>query len=945
MKQNHLLATLFVFFALIGHSQFKRSYNHFYRTPRIYQSFALEQPNQKIDLVRAETAPNGDLLITTTAIDQNGDALTVSKFSFDYPAVTNSIPLITGVFDVGTDRIIMMELPVTSTMNLFVLKYNNTTGVETAQYLHTNLCKTGFVNAILNGNEIVNYAIKSTGGLYRIAFNTQTITSFTEESIDPAATSAGSLPSLSTGKDGGKVILFNGKEVCALASGTKQLYERTAANNYSVHALNANSSGCVNLVNIPNGNLVVHNNGDLFEINSTFNIVNSTTGESSTGCINSEFSVLNNQLHLFYTKTGQQKVSNLIYDLTFNLTDSIAQSNQKLIDLLPFNNGLALIGSLASENQVNALYDGDNVQFSSTPVTIDYFTGTSNPEATQEFHHSQTINNLYLDLGLGNQFFPLTNDNTSALTFNDSLGIVYNMANVYSGFANPDTLGMNGSFFEPNFLPGPYTANGMYTDLVSDKYNRGFFVSREMIENHLDSLAFGSAGYIAPHGIRNWPAHGDVSIGQVQDLAAFVDVNSNGQYEPYLGDYPSIYGDYCFFSITHDNPNTEKSAFVETHSYKYWFDCDTSKAYENTIFNKSLYFSRVKNFATFRLATMSDIDLGNYSDDYNGTHVELGLVYNYNGDMYDENMAGRAGFKDKCPATGVMILKGTKVDADGLDNPDGITQSGSVNGYGFGDGTIDNEYLGLENSFVFTGSGISAQSDPQFYDQYANYLNGFWKFGDTLYYGGSGFAPNSTSLRTKFMYPGDSDTLFYGTGGVNPGFTPWSEFEPMGTGSTSNQAGDRRITGSTGSQKLLIGDTVIYDIVYVISNDTSVVTAIDQSSNNLFAKCKVIKENFNNNAGSCGITFDPIEQDLAVSEQIVNNVLVYPNPTNGTFRISGLMNPNSTIAIYDLEGRLLFEQQNINTQTEFSLADFKGNLFMISVQDGSNHFIKRIVKN
>ena len=946
MKFNHYLSVLFISASVFANAQYKRSYNHYYRTPKLYQSSVIAQTNETTDLVRAELNASGDLLISSSNIDKNGDLTSVSQFSFSAPSISGGFPIISGVFDSGNERTVMLEFPVTSTMNLYIVKYDKTTGVESGHFLHPDLFRSSFINSIINGNEIVNYVVKSSGGLYRVAFDVTDVTTYTEEVIDAAASGIGNFSNIATGKDSGKLTLFNGKEVASFVTGPKQIYERTAANTYLIHALNSNSSGSVNFVHLDNGNLFVSNNGDLFILNNNFLIVNSRLQEYSTGSLQSEFGLLNNKLQQFYTKNGQPRIYNVTYDLNLNLVDSVVYGSQKLIDLIPTGNGLALLGYIGAENQVNALYNGDENNFTSNPVFIDYFTSTPNPASVQEFHNSQVVDNLHFDFGLGNQFFPSTTELLPGMKYNDSISLVYTMANVYVGYSNTDTLGCNASYYQPNFLPGPYTTSGMYSDLISDYYNRGFFVSREMIENHLDSIHFGSPDYVAPHGIRNWPAHGNTALGQAADLAPFVDVNFNGQYEPYLGDYPSIYGDYCFFSITHDNPNAVKSASVETHAYKYWFDCDTSVTYQNTIFCKTLYFSRVQDFDQFSLGTFGDVDLGNYSDDYGGTHAELGLMYQYNGDLYDENNAGRIGFHDRTPATGMMVLKGSRLASDTVDNPEGIAPNSSVNGYGFADGVVDNEFLGLEHSFVFTGNSASAQADPSSLSEIGNYLNGFWRYGDTLFYGGSGFPsnPGVTSIPSRYSFPGDSDTLFYGTAGINPGFA-WSEMEPNGVGSISNPAGDRRFFGSTGKQTLYVGDTIVYDIVYVISNDTAAVTTLDQSFNSLFAKCKVIKEEFNQNGGPCGINFNPIEEDLAVAENQINDVLVYPNPTSKTFKIDGLLTPNSAVSIYDMEGRLLFEQQNINAQSEFSIDGFKGNVFIVSIRDGSNHYIKRIIKN
>ena len=44
--------------------------------------------------------------------------------------------------------------------------------------------------------------------------------------------------------------------------------------------------------------------------------------------------------------------------------------------------------------------------------------------------------------------------------------------------------------------------------------------------------------YVTPHGILEWPAHGDVDLGLDYQLAPFADLNGNMIYEPELGEYP-----------------------------------------------------------------------------------------------------------------------------------------------------------------------------------------------------------------------------------------------------------------------------------------------------------------------------------------------------------------------------------------------------------------------
>jgi hypothetical protein len=78
-------------------------------------------------------------------------------------------------------------------------------------------------------------------------------------------------------------------------------------------------------------------------------------------------------------------------------------------------------------------------------------------------------------------------------------------------------------------------------------------------------------GYKVPKSIKNWPAHGDVSLGQDYYLAPFFDFNGDGHYRWEDGDFPwydikktkscsidrsvALYGDQNFWWVMNDKGN------------------------------------------------------------------------------------------------------------------------------------------------------------------------------------------------------------------------------------------------------------------------------------------------------------------------------------------------------------------------------------------------------
>ena len=174
----------------------------------------------------------------------------------------------------------------------------------------------------------------------------------------------------------------------------------------------------------------------------------------------------------------------------------------------------------------------------------------------------------------------------------------------------------------------------------------------------------------------------------------------------------------------------------------------------------------------------TDGALGDPQDDYVGCDVNRGLAYYYNGDNYDGDNAGWKGYGDNPPAVGVDFFEGPYQDNDGIDNAFGIGPGEALNGIGYGDTLIDNERFGLRRFLYYSnvGQGNNSQTDPINAADYYNYMRGFWKDGTPFYYGGTGHlsdAGANPNVTCEFMFPGDTDPLGWGTGGVPQ--QPWTE--------------------------------------------------------------------------------------------------------------------------------------------------------------------------
>lgn len=323
--------------------------------------------------------------------------------------------------------------------------------------------------------------------------------------------------------------------------------------------------------------------------------------------------------------------------------------------------------------------------------------------------------------------------------------------------------------------------------------------------------------------IKNWPAHGDPSLGQDFYLAPFYDNPSgpnpsNGIYDPEVdGDYPwydfkgeivdncredrriTLFGDVTYWWVFNDKGNihTESGADpigMEIRAQAFAF-ATNDEINNMTFYNYELINRSTQTLQDTYFAQYVDADVGTSTDDYVGCDVGRGLAFAYNGDANDEASSSSTGYGSVPPAVGVDFFEGPYQDDDGIDNAEGIGENEALNGLGYGDEIIDNERYGMRKFLYYTNPSSNPpiyQQDPSAAVDFYFYMQGIWKDGTPAYYGGNGHVSQGTTLEADFMFPGSSDSLHWGTGGSDPGFA-WSEETPV-----VNPPGDRRFLQSAG---------------------------------------------------------------------------------------------------------------------------------------------------
>ena len=330
-----------------------------------------------------------------------------------------------------------------------------------------------------------------------------------------------------------------------------------------------------------------------------------------------------------------------------------------------------------------------------------------------------------------------------------------------------------------DYWPGPVSDSIYHNDIYMDVWDRVWKINKSEVDEYQTRFDTDPT-YIIPDIIIYWPAHGDPTLGQAQNLAPFHDVNGNGVYEPYDGDYPDIKGDQAIYIIRNDvgDLHTESGGEkigLEMHIMYYAYKCDNYPELDHTVFVKTTLYNRGKyNLNDTYIGTWTDMDLGYHLDDYVGCNVPLNLSYTYNGDTEDEVSAPNSGpgYGFNPPAQGLVYLNAAM-----------------------------NKFMYYNNDFTVTGNPESA---PHYY----RYLKGIWKDNVPMTYGGDGYGGgNGATLDLcDYRFPDDTDPAFT---------TPWTEV------TASNVPADRRFIMSNGPFNLDTNTSYTLEYAFVFAWDST----------------------------------------------------------------------------------------------------------------------------
>ena len=354
------------------------------------------------------------------------------------------------------------------------------------------------------------------------------------------------------------------------------------------------------------------------------------------------------------------------------------------------------------------------------------------------------------------------------------------------GMVDDELRGSGTRYGEWEFWAGPLDEEG-YPPADCSAYDRLFKVSLRDLDEY-------DTNGIPTNDLRDWPWEIGAPV-----LDGDGDPNN---YNLEGGDRPDIKGHQSIWWVMNDRGNVHESTELpplgmEVHATAFAYASDSIASINNTTFYRyKLIYKGSSPMQDAYFGVFSDPDLGDFADDYVGSDTLLSLGYVYNSDNED---TGGEGYGTPPPAAGYSFLQGPLAPLlDQVDNDR--------------DGTTDEiDERSMMSAFVYYNSGGGINEDPQYGQDYYYLMQGRWKDGRRILYGGDGFTGDVTNQPTPFMYSGDPATL-----------EGWSERNPGIDGSLPpNHSGDRRFIHSLGPFSLEPGDTseVVFAIVWAKGED------------------------------------------------------------------------------------------------------------------------------
>lgn len=310
-----------------------------------------------------------------------------------------------------------------------------------------------------------------------------------------------------------------------------------------------------------------------------------------------------------------------------------------------------------------------------------------------------------------------------------------------------------------DFWPGPINQNGTTSTISCSVYDRIWKVNKSEINAHISNPLNSTVD------INTWPGYNDV--------APFMVLNQNGNYDPSIGEYPKINGDQALYWVFNDvgNTHTETNARkigVEVQAMAFAFS--TNDILDRTTFYQYKFINKSDTlYHDFYIAFWDDSDMGCYSE-LTGSDSSRKAVINYHY-LGSDGPGGNACYAPVSVLSALFFLQSP------LNN--GIP-SGYKSGYYWNDATVF--------------------GNPSTAEHFYGYMKGSWKdqtpWGYDHYLPGNPCDTNQLSMTYPVLVgprdwrtiqsfgpmtfaPGECKTMLFGVTTIFNGQSPHLCFDPM----------------------------------------------------------------------------------------------------------------------------------------------------------------------
>jgi hypothetical protein len=371
-----------------------------------------------------------------------------------------------------------------------------------------------------------------------------------------------------------------------------------------------------------------------------------------------------------------------------------------------------------------------------------------------------------------------------------------------------------------------------------------------------------------------------------REMAPFVDVNSDNQYNPLDGDYPDIKGEQMLWWVFNDNTaaHTQSGGLplkIEIHASAY--ACNQTGLENTTFLNYKLNNFSSTIYDNAVITFWNDMDLGYAYDDFIGFDSvrRMGIVYN--GDGYDETTFGYSfGLTQKA----AVIIQ----------QPDDLPN-----------------YRSPVGSFTYYTSGLGQAGDPSATAEYYNYMTGKWRGGQP-FRKGCNTADTSQAI-SQYAFPDDPSIV----GGI-------SEVQ------CANVPDDRRFLLSSHPFTLLPGAVPLEFTFAFVNTDTGV-------NNANFNELRRLTDSAYKYENGCASNAWP----LAVSDLGQSNFSIYPNPTADYFIAEDLDEQVKKINLYNTTGQVVYKTISKKVKTRIDTGQLPKGVYYIKIKKGKKQFSQSVV--